>query len=165
MCPQQITIDGDVIEYRCLADDEQVRWMQDRWVVLRDDQGVPTAIEGIVRDVTEMKNIIGLKDYLESILESCMDAIIVTNEVGAEKLLSTDRTDLVGDFPGNILKNDTDAGINLYEIILAHAPMSNYEVQARIPGGSLVPLLISSTFLNDANDQTMGTISYIRDIS
>jgi PAS domain S-box-containing protein len=165
--------EADEIEYRCIAHDGRIRWMHDRWVVLRDGNGNPTAIEGIVRDVTEMKDIIGLKDYLESILESCMDAIIVTNDKGvitlanrgAEPLFHVKRDDLVGSFISDIMKNHSSRDADMYEIILAHAPTSNYEIEARIPDGSVIPLLISSAFLIDAKNQVMGTISYVRDIS
>lgn len=120
-----------------------------------------------------MKDIIGLKDYLESILESCMDAIIVTNDKGvitlanrgAELLFHIKREALVGSFIGDIVKNHSGGGTDMFEVILAQAPTSNYEMKTRIPNGSVVPLLFSSAFLIDAKNQVMGTISYIRDIS
>ncbi|MBI4774302.1 MAG: PAS domain S-box protein [Deltaproteobacteria bacterium] len=43
------------IEYRFLHPDGSVRWMHDRWVVLRDASGAAKAIEGIVRDITRLK--------------------------------------------------------------------------------------------------------------
>lgn len=165
--------EGDEIEYRCITHDGSIRWMHDRWVVLRDDNGVPIAIEGIVRDITEMKNIISIKDYLESLLESCMDAIIVTNEKGlitlvnkgAETLFNIKRNDLVGSFIGDIIGNEFSDGCNMYELIFKHAPASNYEFEAQLLDGSVIPLLISSAFLRDEKNQIIGTINYMRDIS
>ena len=164
---------GSEIEYRCVAHDGSIRWMHDRWVVLHDENGVSTAIEGIVRDITEMKDLIGSKDYLESILESCMDAIIVTNDKGvitlvnrgAELLFHKNRQDLLGIFIGDIMKNHSNQDADMYKIILAHAPASNYEIAALIPDGSVIPLLISSAFLIGAKNEVPGTISYIRNIS
>ena len=43
------------IEYRFLHHDGSIRWMHDRWMVLRDASGAATAIEGIVRDITRLK--------------------------------------------------------------------------------------------------------------
>ncbi len=165
--------DGDEIEYRCIGHDGGIRWMHDRWVVLRDDGGIPTAIEGIVRDITDMKDIISLKDYLESILESCMDAIVVTNEKGiitlvnkaSESLLHKKHDALMGSFIADIIKNESNPNFSMYDLILKHAPTSNYEFQAQLPDGAIVPLLISSAFFRDANNHTIGTINYIRDIS
>ncbi len=165
--------EGDEMEYRCLANDGSIRWMHDRWLVLRDSNGTATAIEGIVRDITEMKNIISIKDYLESLLESCMDAIIVTNEKGiitlanegAEALFHIKRNDLVGSFIGDIIVNGLIEERNMFELIIEHAPTSNYELEAQLMDGSAVPLLISSAFLTDEKNQIIGTISYMRDIS
>jgi PAS domain S-box-containing protein len=43
------------IEYFLLHHDGSLRWMHDRWYVIRDMSGKPIAIEGIVRDDTERK--------------------------------------------------------------------------------------------------------------
>ena len=165
--------EGDDIEYRCVAHDGSIRWMHDRWVVLNDDNGFPTAIEGIVRDIPDIKNIISFKEYLESILESCMDAIIVTDEKGlitlvnrgAESLFQIKRNDLVGNFIGDIIKNDSSKDYSMYDLILEKSPTSNYELETNLPDGSVIPLLISSSFLKDEKNRMMGTISYMRDIS
>ncbi|UCF90247.1 MAG: PAS domain S-box protein [Desulfobacterales bacterium] len=165
--------EGDEMEYRCVAHDGTIRWMHDRWVVLRDDHNLPTAIEGIVRDITEMKTVISMKDYLESLLESCMDAIIVTNQKGsitlanqgAEALFRLKRNDLVGSFIGDIMQNEFSEGQDIYQLILEHAPTPNYELQALLRDGSVIPLLVSSAFLKDEKNQVIGTISYMRDIS
>jgi len=42
---------GD-IEYRLMVDDGSIRVMQDRWRVVRGTDGVPVAVEGIIRDIT-----------------------------------------------------------------------------------------------------------------
>jgi PAS domain S-box-containing protein len=162
--------EGDETEYRCIAQDGGVRWMHDRWVVLRDENGVPTAIEGIVRDITEMKTIISIKEYLGNLLESCIDAIVVTDDrglitlvnKGAESLFQIKREDLLDRFIGNVLKGED---INVYELILATAPTTNVELEVRLENGAVIPLLISSAFLEDKNNRMVGTISYMRDIS
>lgn len=165
--------DGDEMEYRCVDVEGNLRWMHDRWVILRDEAGVALALEGIVRDITEMKNIMSIKDYLESVLESCMDAIVVTNQKGfvtlanrgAEVLLRMKRSDLVGSFVGSAIRNGAGDGRNMFEVILDYAPTTNYETEIRLRDGSSVPLLVSSALLTDARDRVTGTISYMRDIS
>ncbi len=165
--------DGDESEYRCVTSDGVLRWMHDRWIVLRNDKDVPTAIEGIVRDITEMKDIISIKNYLESLLESCMDAIVVTNEAGvityinagAEELLQTRHDALVGMLISDVMKHGSSGDTDTFQFTLDHTPTSNYEFEAQRPDGSTVPLLISSAFLKDQEGRTTGTISYMRDIS
>ena len=46
---------GGEIEYRFLDEDGSLRWMHDKWVVIRDDSGRPVAFQGIVRDNTKQK--------------------------------------------------------------------------------------------------------------
>ena len=165
--------EGDEAEYRCISSDGTIRWLHDRWIVLRNELGVPTAIEGIVRDVTDMKDIISIKDYLESLLNSCMDAIIVTNEKGgigfankgAEELFGLERSDIIGRFIGEIIQNDMDGLQNIYEFLMKNAPTSNYECEAKLLNGTTVPLLISSAFLRDEKGERIGIVSYMRDIS
>lgn len=44
------------VQYRVVYTDGTMRWVQDRWIVLRDDKdGRPLALEGFIRDTTEMR--------------------------------------------------------------------------------------------------------------
>lgn len=43
------------VEFRFLHPEGSLRWMHDRWIVLRDQEGKPSAIEGHIRDYTERK--------------------------------------------------------------------------------------------------------------
>jgi PAS domain S-box-containing protein len=43
------------VEYRQQRADGSIRWMHDRWQVIRDESGRPVFFEGIVRDETERK--------------------------------------------------------------------------------------------------------------
>ena len=165
--------EGGEAEYRCIASDGGIRWMHDRWIILRNEQGAPSVIEGIVRDITDMKDTLSLKNYLESLLNSCMDAIIVTDDKGrinfanrgAEELFNRPMSDIVGRFVADIIKNDLEGIKDLYQFLLKEAPVSNYEFDARLSDGSIVPLLISSAFLKDEQGHTTGIVSYMRDIS
>ena len=47
--------DGGEVEYCLLREDGSERWMQDIWIVIRDNSGRPVAIQGMVRDDTERK--------------------------------------------------------------------------------------------------------------
>lgn len=47
---------GGEVEYRQQHADGSIRWMSDRWRVIRDELGKPLFLEGIVRDETERKN-------------------------------------------------------------------------------------------------------------
>lgn len=46
--------DGEM-EYRYVNEDGTIRWMHDKWTVIRDARGEPVAIEGFIRDNTRQK--------------------------------------------------------------------------------------------------------------
>ena len=46
---------GGEIEYRLLLDDGSIRWLHDRWIVVRDKSGRGRAVEGFIRDNTADK--------------------------------------------------------------------------------------------------------------
>ena len=43
------------IEYRHLQSDGSVKWMHDKWTIIRDENDMPSAIEGFIRDNTRRK--------------------------------------------------------------------------------------------------------------
>ena len=42
-------------EYRILYSDGSIRWLHDRWIVLRDSKGKPLSFQGFIRDNTQRK--------------------------------------------------------------------------------------------------------------
>jgi diguanylate cyclase (GGDEF)-like protein/PAS domain S-box-containing protein len=46
---------GGEVEYRMMRPDGSLHWMHDRWIVIKDEEGSPAFIEGIVRDNTSRK--------------------------------------------------------------------------------------------------------------
>lgn len=43
------------VEYRICPSNGSIRWMHDRWIVIRTSSGSPLAIEGVIRDNTRQK--------------------------------------------------------------------------------------------------------------
>lgn len=65
------------IEYRYLSPDGKVRVLHDRWTVVRDQQGQPTAIEGFIRDNTWRKR--AEEEFERSMRNSLIGCYIVQN--------------------------------------------------------------------------------------
>jgi len=47
--------EGGEVDFKLKFPDGTFHWLHDRWKIVRDDRGNPIAIEGIVRDITEIK--------------------------------------------------------------------------------------------------------------
>lgn len=63
---------GGEVEYRFQHPEGYARWMHDRWIVIRDSDGQPLAIEGFIRDTTDRNQIeeeLREKEKLQTVLE------------------------------------------------------------------------------------------------
>lgn len=65
---------GGEMEYRQQHADGSIRWMHDRWLVVRDESGKPVFIEGIVRDNTERKRAEEALEEREKIARALLNA-------------------------------------------------------------------------------------------
>jgi len=73
---------GGEVEYRRIRADGAVRWMHDRWNVIRDEAGRAIAIEGIVRDNTERKQTEAELQRLAEAVRQASEAIVITKTDG-----------------------------------------------------------------------------------
>ncbi len=100
--------DGGEVEYCLLREDGSEKWMQDRWIVVRDNSGRPVAIQGMVRDDTERKQaeeaLRGSEERLAAFMESATDGFILfdselnhiaMNKVALE-ITGFERKDVIG---------------------------------------------------------------------
>jgi PAS domain S-box-containing protein len=63
------------VEYRVLYPDGSLRWLHDRWIVLRNPEGRPLAIQGFIRDNTQRK--ISELQFIESKHNALIGSYIV----------------------------------------------------------------------------------------
>jgi PAS domain S-box-containing protein len=98
------------IEYRFLHNDGSLRFMHDRWTVVRDPQGRPTAIEGFIRDNTWLRQ--AEKDFELSMRATLIGCYIVQNArlqyVNPEFMRITGyrEDELLGTSPLNLVQPD-----------------------------------------------------------
>jgi len=74
-CPAS-SIDKGEIQYRLLQSDGNIRWLQDRWIMVREG-GAP-AIEGFIRDITEEK--LAVEKFLDSQQNAPIGMFIVQDD-------------------------------------------------------------------------------------
>ena len=88
---------GGEVEYRFQHPEGYARWMHDRWIVIRDSDGKPLAIEGFIRDTTDRNRIeeeLREKEKLQTVLEMAGAVCHELNNpmqvvlMGCKKLLS-----------------------------------------------------------------------------
>lgn len=68
-----------LMEYRIISGDGQIRWLNDMAVIISDEKGTPTGIEGFILDVTRRQlaedQSLDREAHLNSILNSVQDVI------------------------------------------------------------------------------------------
>jgi len=73
-------------EYRICLGDGTVRWMHDKWTVMRGADGEPLAIEGIIRDQTTkrliQKELRKNKEHYQMLVDTMSEGLALQNESG-----------------------------------------------------------------------------------
>ncbi len=96
------------IEFRLLQADGTIRVMDDRWTVVRDDNGQPIAIEGFIRDNTWRKQ--AEKEFERSIRNSLIGCYIIQDGtfkyVNPEfmRITGYNKEELIGTHPLNLVQ-------------------------------------------------------------
>lgn len=116
------------VEHRLQRDDGDIRWLKGTGDVLRDDQGRPLRMYGVVQDITEQKRaeeaLYREKEHAQVTLASIGDGVITTDTAGNVRFLNPVAEYLTG------WKNEQAVGKPLTEVFnilneLTHKPAMN----------------------------------------
>ncbi len=73
-------------EYKCITPEGKEKWLHQRNVLIKDDKGIPIALEGIVTDVTDSKNaeeeLILKNAILAAEQDVSLDGILIVDDSG-----------------------------------------------------------------------------------
>jgi PAS domain S-box-containing protein len=141
---------------------------------VRDHEGRPICLEGIVEDVTERRRIEEARSRLAAIVESSDDAIIgqsldgvITSwNRGAEKLYGYDAEEMKGK-PTSILVplNRPDDVKQILERLAGGESVQPYETKRMRKDGSLLDVSVTISPIKNSQDRIIGASSIARDIS
>ncbi len=102
-------------EYQIIDRAGKIRWFQQRNTLIKDELGVPVAIEGIVSDITERKQIEDALQESEArfrgITERISDLIIVLDPEGIPTFVSPSITSILGFPPESYIGKMADSDI------------------------------------------------------
>jgi PAS domain S-box-containing protein len=144
------------------------------WTLQRDDQGAPTAILEINRDITERKHAEEMRERLAAIVDSCEDAIIsktldgtITDwNRGAEKVFGYPAAEIVGKpvlvlLPPERLSEEID----ILARIRRGESVEHFETVRVRKDGTNIDVSVTISPIRDANGVTVGASKIARDIS
>ena len=131
----------------------------------------------ILQDVTEKeklgKEILETREYLTSLVESSIDAIITTDTQGHVTFCSRSVQEMLGYQPGEIVgravghhyARGVDEAHFIMERLRQHGKLKNHETEFLAKDGRRVPVILSASLLRDHRGRVIGTLGISKDIS
>ena len=124
--------------------------------------GLVQTFNQMIRDLKHQRTELVHKDYVDSIIKTMTDTLIVVSPQGEIKtvnraaceLLGYDRAELLGRPFSDILSGDLES------LAVTHA-----EKWYRTCGGKLIPVLFSGSMMRDSEDRLIGVVCLAQDIT
>ena len=145
-----------------------------RWTLQRDDQGAPTAILEINRDITERKHAEEMRERLAAIVDSCDDAIISKTldgtitawNRGAEKVFGYPAAEIVGKPMLVLLPPErVNEEFDILARIRRGESVEHFETVRVRKDGTNIDVSVTISPIRDANGVIVGASKIARDIS
>jgi PAS domain S-box-containing protein len=161
-----------------IGKDQKVIPVETNIVLLYNKDRALTGVLRSIRDLTVRKmaenKLRAYNDFVENILRTCPDGIMVINNgyiltvnSGVEKMLGYTQKELIGDHIKILAPQDEmpDSVTELHRKINETGFLKNQELLWRRKDGSLLPVENHFTRLNDRNGNVLGTLIITRDIT
>jgi len=165
------------VDYRFIRKQDGYVWLQDRFTVLRDEEGTPQSFIGTVRDITEWKQIeeslISSHRQIQRILGSLQDAyvqndlggnITMVNPAAATMFRYPSMEAMLGIPTANLYSQPQDREDMLAELNRTGA-VRDWSCQAIRQDGTVFWVSANIRFIRRENDVIIGTEGEIRDIA
>ncbi len=166
-------------EFQVVHKSGELRWLSQRCTIIKDEQGTALAMEGIISDITERKQIdaalqeskVRYRNLLDSspdwIWEVDANAVYTYASPKVEELLGYTPDELIGKTPFDLMPpSEVDRVSAAYsEIVAAKRAFNNLENINRHKDGQLVVLETSGTPIISAEGELLGYRGVDRDIT
>jgi PAS domain S-box-containing protein len=163
-------------ELRHICRDGKAIVVTSRWSLMRDEQGNPTAILEINRDITERKraedNVRALALYARSLLEASLDPLVIINREGritdanqaTETVTGVARVRLIGCDFSNCF-TEPDKARQGYERVFAEGSVQDYPLVIRHISGKLTDVFYNASVLKNEVGEVEGVFAAVRDVT
>jgi PAS domain S-box-containing protein len=172
-------IEQDVLyepEYRAVWPDGSVHCLASRARVLRDDDGRPVEINGIVWDITDRKDaedaLRAASLYSRSLIEASLDPLVTIGPEGdisdvnraTEEVTGLTRDKLIGtDFSDYF--TEPDKARQGYERVFAEGRVVDYPLAIRHASGKVTDVIYNAVVYCDGAGEVQGVFAAARDVT
>ncbi|MFH0957643.1 MAG: PAS domain S-box protein, partial [Pseudomonadota bacterium] len=168
---------GGEVEYRQQHSDGSVRWMHDRWNIIRDKSDRPIALEGIVRNNTERKcaeeALRESEERHRNLVESLQEGIWVIDKDDMATFVNIPMADMLGytveEMLGRHLYSFMDErGVNIAKQLLERRSQGikeQHEFEFIKKDGTRIYVLIETTPLTDDDGNYSGAVAGVVNIT
>jgi len=169
---------GDYTQvYRIVTRDGETRWVEDTTTTERDADGKIIHYQGIVVDITERKlaeeKLSRSEAKFRRILATAAEGFVLmdhkmrivdVNEAFC-RMLGHDRDELMGMSPRRLATKDFQRFLETNAERLKHTKHRIFEGSYHAKDGHVVPVLIHGNTLYDENDQQLGFVDFVTDLT
>ena len=145
--------------------------------LIEDSEGQPLGFRGIVRDVTQRKQmeteLLQTKNFLQNILDSSIDGITTTDLHGTIVYTSLKVKDILGYEPKECMGkkiytfygNGKEDAKTIMNELTSKGELRNHEMGLIKKDGELIDVSLSASLLKDEKGEVIGTLGIYRDIT
>ena len=119
-------------------------------------------------------SLISAKDYIDNIIKSIIDTLIVTDPEGTIKIINNSALELLGYNQHELIgqkisiifpEEDIPPDESMIDLYIKKGSVSKAEVRYKTKSGEIIPVSISSSVLKNINDEIEGVVFVAHDIS
>ena len=162
------------IEYQIVHKSGKVRWMTERDVLIRDADGNPVALQGIIIDMTPHKKFEEAESRLAAIVEHSHDGVVSYDinwkiqswNHGAEKVYGYRKDEVLGKSVSILIPSEKrDELDSLMKKVLKGSIIEKNDALRVKKDGRLVHVSLTISPLKDARGRIVGASTIVRDIT
>jgi len=168
------------IESYNIRNDNKVIPVEDNIVYLYNKEGERTGAVGIIRDITERrkaeKEIKEARDFLESVIESSRDGIIICDEKGyiisantaLEKMCRFRKEEMIGEHASLLTTEDKDMRKEIREKTISELfgkGFTSYKAKYKNKDGKTIDVECNTSMIKNEKGDYFAGVSIIRDIT
>ena len=172
-----------ISEYRMFSSDGSQVWLHDEARIVKDDEENPLYLQGVMTDITERKlaedalresekQLRKTKGYLDNIIESSADAVVVVDmdemvrswNKAAEDYMGYTADEVIGTSNRKFFA-DPEEPERIMEMVLQDGELKNYRTTALTKDKKPVQISMSAALLKDSDGVPIGTVRISRDIT